>query len=96
MEERESKAKNLGARYAIIIEDDNKVLYIKEPVRENYKMFFALYDQDAAGAKESVLRTLVINEVSDMEVFDDYKSLLAAFSQLSEIMALKKSTLKTL
>ncbi len=96
MEERNIKAKSLGAKYAIIIEDDNKVLYLREPVRENYKMFFALYDQDQAGAKESVLRTLVINEVSDMDVLEDYKSLLGAFSQLSEIMDLKKSTLKKL
>ncbi len=92
--EREEEAKSLGAKYAVVVED--KVLYLKEPEKEVYKAFFALYDQDPAGAKETVLRTLVLKAVSDMEIFDDYKSLLAVFTQLSDIMALKKSTLKIL
>lgn len=95
MEEREAKAKSLGARYMVSVEDE-KFLFLKEPSREVYKAFFTVYDQDPAAAKETVLRTLVIKEVSDMDIFNDYKSLLTVFTQLSEIMALKKSTLKTL
>lgn len=93
-EERENKAKSLGAKYAVIIED--KILYLKEPTKEIYKMFFSVYDQDPAGAKETVIRTLAIKEVSDMDILEDYKSLLTVCAELSEIMALKKSTLKTL
>lgn len=93
-EEREVKAKALGAKYAVVIDD--KTIFLKEPSKEVYKAFFALYDQDPASAKETVVRTLAINEISDMDVLNDYKSLLTVCAELSEIMALKKSTLKIL
>ncbi len=95
-EDRDLKAKSLGAKYAIVIEETSKTLYVKEPDKTLYDMFFTLFDQDPRGAKESALRSLVIKEVSDMDIFEDYKALLSAFNQLSEIMALKKSILKKL
>lgn len=94
MGERDEQAKALGAKYAIVVDD--KVIYVKEPDKTIFKMFLSLYDQDPAGAKESTMRTLAIKEVSDMDLFEDYKCTLTIMSQLSEIMALKKSELKVL
>ncbi len=95
-EQRLAKAKSLGAKYAIVIEEDNKILYVKEPDKILYDAFFEIYDSNPRAAKETALKTLVVKDVSDMEIFDDYKSLLSAFAQLSDIMAVKKSTLKKL
>lgn len=89
-----NKAKNLGAKYIIKIDDeDDRVLFLKEPTKIMYKAWFAMRESDILAANESLMRTLVIQEVSDMEIFDDIKALGSAFSQLGEIMALKKSTL---
>lgn len=91
-----NKAKNLGAKYIIEIEEDEKVLFLKEPTKVMYKAWFALRDTDVIAANETLIRSLVIPEVSDMEILEDIKSLGSAFSQLGDIMALKKSTLVTL
>jgi hypothetical protein len=96
MSDKSVKAKSLGARYAIVIDESGKTLYIKEPDKILYDAFFDIYDSNPRSAKETALRTLTISEVSDMDIFDDYKALLSAFVQLSEIMAVKKSTLKML
>lgn len=95
-EKRKLKAQTLGAKYEIGIKEDGTILFVKEPDKTLYDAFFAIYDSDSRKAKETALRTLVIPEVSDMGIFDDYKALLGAFNELSEIMAVKKSTLKKL
>jgi len=96
MEERIAKAKSLGAKHMVEIEEDGKYLFLKEPKKADYQAWFALQKDDVILANETVIRTLAIKEVSDMEIFDDIKSLGSVFGQLSEIMALKKSTLKSL
>ena len=95
-EQRLTKAKNLGAKYRVNIEEDSKSLFLKEPDKTTYKMWYATYEDDPAGANETVVRTLTIKEVSDMEIFDDYKALASVFQQLGDIMSLKKSTLQSL
>ncbi len=98
IEERKAKAKNLGAKYAIAVEDEkgDKFLFLKEPDKAAYKAFGDLYEQDITTAKETALRMIVIKEISDMDIFEDYKALLSVFNQLADIMALKKSTLEIL
>lgn len=94
-EQRISKAKNLGAKYQITIEEDGKVLFLKEPEKTHFKMWFDL-KEDTLASNESLIRSLVIPQVSDMDVLENMKSLGGAFAQIGEIMALKKSTLVTL
>lgn len=96
IEEKKVKAKGLGARYVVGIPDDNKFLFLREPDKAVYKAFGDLYNQDVTTAKETALRMITIKEVSDMDIFEDYKALLSVFNELAEIMALKKSTLETL
>jgi hypothetical protein len=93
MEELIKKAKSLGAKYQVLVEDTEYVLFLKEPSKEVFKAWYATYDSDPSSANETVIKTLIIKEVSTMEVFNDYKSLASVFRQLGEIMALKKSTL---
>jgi hypothetical protein len=59
-------------------------------------MFFDTYDENPRAAKESLLRSLTIRAVSDMDILDDPKTLYSACNQLVEVLALKKSTLRTL
>ena len=97
LEARRAKAKSLGASYEIGIKEDGKVLFLREPDKALYDVYFAILDdKDNRPAKETALKTLTINEVSDIEIFNDYKALLGAFSQLADIMAVKKSTLRKL
>lgn len=91
-----SKAKNLGAKYRVNIDEDGKSLFLKEPDKITYKAWYSLYEEDPTAANETVVKTLTIKEVSDMEIFDDYKALASVFQQLGEIMSLKKSTLQSL
>lgn len=95
-EELINKAKALGAKYMVGIEGTDLKLFLKQPSKEVFKAWYATYPDDAAAANETVIRSTVIKEVSDMEIFDDYKALASVFSQLSEIMSLKKSTLSIL
>lgn len=96
LQARKDRAKELGARYVVGIVDDNKFLFLKEPDKAVYKAFGDLYQQDVTTAKETALRMIVIKEISDMEIFEDYKSLLSVFEDLADVMALKKSTLEIL
>lgn len=95
-EEIEITAKNLGAKYAVTIEEDNKILYLKAPSKIIYEAWLDTFDNNPRLAAETVIKSLVIKEVSDMDVLEDFKSLGSVFGQLKEIMALKKSSLKTL
>lgn len=95
-DERTQRAKALGAKFAVHIEEDDKIIFLKEPGREVYVAWVAGSENDPMSANETVIRTLAIKEVSDMEVLNDYKALGAVMKQLGGIMALKKSSLKTL
>lgn len=95
-DEREIKAKTLGAKHVIGIEGEDNVLYIKSPDKTLYDMFFDTYDANPRAAKETLLRSLVIKEVSDVEILEDPKTLYSACNQLIEVLALKKSTLRSL
>lgn len=94
-EQRLNKAKNLGAKYRIKIEEDGKVLFLKEPEKTHFKMWFDL-KEDTLASNESLIRSLVIPQVSDMDILENMKSLGGVFAQIGEIMALKKSTLEIL
>ena len=96
MEDRYTKAKALGAKYAIEIEGEDKIIFLKEPTKPVYQAWFALHSEDLLSANETVIRTLAIKECSDMDALEDIKSLGSMMGQLAEIMALKKSNLKTL
>lgn len=95
-DERIERAKALGAKAIVEIEGEDKVLFLKEPTKAMYQAWFGMQGSDIIMANESLLRSLVIKEVSDMEIFDDIKSLGSVFGQLDKIMALKKSKLTTL
>lgn len=92
-EKRLTKAKNLGAKYVIKVEDN--LLFLKEPDKPVYKAWYAQYSEDSTAANETAIRSLVIKEVSDMDIFNDanYKLLASCFNELADIMGLKKSTL---
>jgi hypothetical protein len=96
MSEKLNKAKALGAKFEIGIEGEDKVLYVKDVDKVLYDMFFDTYEKDPKSAKESLLRSLVIKEVSDMEILEDPRYLYSACNQLFAILDLKKSTLKKL
>lgn len=95
-DERVIKAKSLGAKHVIGIEGDDKFLFVKSPDKTLYDMFFDTYDENPRASKESLLRSITVKEVSDMDILEDPKTLYSACNQLVEVLALKKSTLKSL
>ena len=79
-----------------MIQPEGYTLYLKEPDKTVYEMFEDTYDVNPRKTKETSLNTLLIAEVSDMEALKDHKVYLTAVDRLTDIMALKKSTLEIL
>jgi hypothetical protein len=97
-QEKETKAKNLGASFKIEIEngEENIVGYLKKPSRILYSAVMKLLQDDVIKANETLLRSCLITEVSDMRLIDDDDVFMSVLPQLSNIIELKKSKLTTL
>jgi hypothetical protein len=93
------KAKSLGAVHKIVVEDEkgeDVVGYLKKMDRTTYSAVVKILETDRIKANETLLRTLLIKEVSDMRLVDDDDIFLSVLPQLSNIIVLKKSKLTSL
>ena len=93
-----SKAKALGAAFRVEVEhEDEKVIgYLKKPDRLTLSAVLKLLETDTLKANETLLRTCLIKEVSDMRIVDNDDIFLSVLPQLSDLIVLKKSTLTAL
>lgn len=97
-EELEAKAKSLGAKFKIVVDNDGEEIvgFLKKPSRTLISATMKLGETDMLKANESLMRTCLIPDVSDMRLVDDDDIFMSALSQLSEIITIKKSTLTSL
>jgi hypothetical protein len=94
----DERAKKLGAVTKLIVEDDNGpvIAYMKKVDRTTYSACIKLLEQDAIKANETLLRTCLIKEVSDMRIVEDDDVFFSVLPQLRNVISLKKSTLTKL
>lgn len=98
MEELINKAKALGADFKIEVENGEETIvgFLKKPTRLTLSAVMKLLETDSLKANESLLRTCLIKEVSDMRLVDNDEIFLSVLPQLQNLITLKKSTLTTL
>lgn len=98
MEELINKAKALGADFKIEVENGEEVVvgFVKKPTRQTLSVVMKLLETDSLKANETLLRTCLIKEVSDMRLVDNDDIFLSVLPQLQNLITLKKSTLTTL
>ncbi len=96
--ELDAKAKNLGAVFKIEVEDGDKKItgYLKKPDRALYSACIKLLESDTLKANETLLRTCLIKEVSDMRLVDDDDIFMSVLPQLANLIQKKRSILTTL
>jgi hypothetical protein len=95
----DDQAKKLGAVHKIVVEDEkgeDVVGYLKKMDRTTYSAVVKILETDRIKANETLLRTLLIKEVSDMRLVEDDDIFLSVLPQLSNIIVLKKSKLTSL
>jgi hypothetical protein len=98
----DEKAKSLGASFKIEVEEvvdgeTKKVTgYLKKPDRTLYSACIKLLEVDTLKANETLLRSCLIKEVSDMRLVDDDDIFMNVLPQLSNLIQKKRSTLTTL
>jgi hypothetical protein len=95
----DEQAKKLGAIHKIEVTDENDLSvigYLKKMDRTTYSAVVKILETDRIKANETLLRTLLIKEVSDMRLVDDDDIFLSVLPQLSNIIVLKKSKLTSL
>jgi hypothetical protein len=98
MEELIKKAKSLGADFKIEVESGEETIvgFLKKPSRVTLSAVIKLLETDTIKANETLLKTCIIKEVSDMRLVEDDDIFLSVLPQLQNLIALKKSTLTTL
>lgn len=94
----DERAKSLGAAHKIEVESNGETIigYLKKMDRTVYSAIVKILEQDRIKANETLLRTLLIKEVSDMRLVEDDDIFLSVLPQLSHIIVLKKSKLTSL
>ena len=97
-EQRLTKARNLGASFKVEVEHEGKMVigFLKKPDRATLSAVIKLLDTDTLKANETLLRTCLIKEVSDMDIVENDDIFLSVLPQLSNLITLKKSTLTAL
>ena len=94
MDERDIKAKGLGAIKKIEVEGDNgevKVAYFKQPHRYVLGLAYAKIEINPVEANEMVLKNCIIEEVSDMEILTNDSYFFGAMQHVASLMEVKKS-----
>jgi hypothetical protein len=81
---------------AYIVEVEGKKLYLNKVNRYVLSPVMAKIGHDPLIAYEDLINSLVIREISDMEVLNDDELFLSAVTQLQQIVDLKKSTITKL
>jgi hypothetical protein len=94
----EKKAMALGAAFKLVVESEDGPIvgYMKKVDRVTYSACIKLLEADHIKANETLLRTCLIKEVSDMRLVEDDDTFFSVLPQLANIITLKKSTLTKL
>jgi hypothetical protein len=98
MTDLDDKAKALGAVHKLVVEDNGTEVigYLKKMDRVTYSAIIRLLQDDALKANETLLRTCLIKEVSDMRIVEDDDIFYSVIPQLANIIQKKRSTLTVL
>lgn len=97
LDERDERAKKLGAIDVIEVED--KRLYLKIPNRNIIGIAWAKMEVNTVEGMEIIAKASAIRDVSDMEILEDDALFLSCMAGIGEFISkikLKKSTLRTL
>lgn len=96
--ERHAKAKQAGAKAAIVVDVDgvDKVLYCKEPHRKIAGLWQANYEKDQIEANFNLVKGSVISELSDMDIMKDtsnavYIAISSQAGVVADLVEVKKS-----
>jgi hypothetical protein len=94
-EQKDKKAKDLGAVKVIEFEDE-KIAYLKKPNRYVLGIAFSKLESNPVEANEILIKNCIIPEVSDMDVMDNDDYFLSLMQHAGDLLQLKKSTSKAL
>jgi hypothetical protein len=96
--EKDQKAQALGAYCKISVEHGEELVvgYLKKPDRTLYSACIKLLQIDMIKANETLLRSCLIKEVSDMRLVEDDDIFLNVLPQLEHLIQKKRSTLTIL
>jgi len=100
LQARHEAAKLAGAKVVIIIEDVNgvdKVIYCRVPHRKSVGIWRANYKTDPLEANFNLIRSCVIEEISDKDIFIDpsnatYIAIADEAAAVANIIEIKKSS----
>jgi hypothetical protein len=94
---KDAGAKAIGSVMSITIDDNGieKVLYLKYPHRYVVGKYWIMEKQNLVEAREFLLKSCVLDKVSDMDIIENDNLFYAAAAEVPgifELMGVKKST----